>query len=163
VRQQYQHEYPGSFRAEDLVEWALEEGLIDLPKVNRKRLLVLKARQAARASRIQDKQGRTVREVLPAKIPLKVDENGNILLFEVRYDHIHTMSADHALLSFDQRDENIKKQQRSATRDLESFLENNPHAEGRQRLFDFDFVREDAGVQVVEKVEETPRTQPMKG
>ena len=60
VRQQYQHEYPGSFRAEDLVEWALEEGLIDLPKVNRKRLLVLKARQAARASRIQDKQGRTV-------------------------------------------------------------------------------------------------------
>ena len=84
VRQQYQHEYPGSFRPEDLVEWALGKGLVDLPKVNPKRLLILKARQAVRASRIHDEQGRMVREMLPAKIPLKVDENGNMLLFEVR-------------------------------------------------------------------------------
>src|ERR1043165_7232852 len=107
-----QDERPGSFRAEELVDFALEHNLVDKPDVDPKKILLRKARQAAREARIRDRQGRLVREMLPAKVPLKVDENGNILMFEVRYDHIHAMSTDHAFLAFDQRDHNIKRQQR---------------------------------------------------
>ena len=156
VWRRYQHEHPGSFRFEDMIEWALEKRLVNLPKVNAKRVLVRRAKDAARASRIKDKQGRTVREMLPAKVPLQIDENGNLLLFEVRYDHIHSMSADHALLAFDQRDERIKHQQQSATRDLESFLGNNPNARGREHQFVFDFMQEEPQPQIVEQVDESP-------
>jgi hypothetical protein len=151
----YQSEHPGAFRVEDFVDWTLENNLADLPKVNPKRLLIRKARQATRAARIQDAQGRTVRELLPAKIPIKVDENGQTLLFEVQYDNLHTMSLDHALLAFDQRDDNIRRQKQLATRDLQSFLDNNPNAQGREHQFVFDFVHEESQAQQVEVVHDT--------
>lgn len=160
VWQQYQKDHPGPFRFEDLVEWATKKGLIDMPKINPKKLLIQQAKRAARESRINDKQGRRVREMLPAKIPIEYDEHGNMLMFEVRYDHIHAMSADHALLSFDQRDDNINKQKKSATRDLISFLENNPNAVGREGQFVFDFLADDPEPQVVEKLTEDDNHKP---
>jgi hypothetical protein len=67
------------------------------------------------------------------------------------------MSADHALLSFEQRDENIGKQQRSATRDLRSFLANNPNANGHEHQFVFAFITDEPEQRVVETIEESPQ------
>lgn len=157
----YQREHPGPFVAEHFVDWGLTNKVFDLPRVNPVKILIRKAKAAARAARIKDKQGRTVRELLPAKVPLEFDEHGNALLFEVRYDHIHSMSANHALLAFDQRDENIEKQRNSASRDLASFLDNNPNAKGREHQFTFNFQREEAEKQVVQKIEaSSPKNKP---
>ena len=66
------------------------------------------------------------------------------------------MSADFALSAFSQRDENIDKQRRSATRDVQSFLDNNPNAKGHEKQFGvFSFMLEEAAPVVVETVQET--------
>ena len=70
------------------------------------------------------------------------------------WDHIHEMSLDHALTSFDQRDANINKQKRSASRDLQSCLENNPNVAGHESQFQFDFMTEE---QTVEEIQESGR------
>src|SRR5262245_16980343 len=106
TREQYQAEHPGAFLLEEFLDWAIEKKLVDLPKVNPKQILRRRAKDALRA-KIRDPQDRIVREVLPAKIPLQVDANGQLLLFEIRYDHIHTMSEDHALLAFALCESNI--------------------------------------------------------
>ena len=87
--------------------------------------------------------------MLPAAVP-HFDEDGQMYL-KVVYDHIHTMSVDHAMLVFDGRDTNITKQRRSATRDLASFLDNNPNAKGHESQFVFGFMA----------CEEAPRPQPV--
>jgi len=74
---------------------------------------------------------------------------------EVIWDHIHEMSLDHALNSFDQRDANINKQKRSATRDVQSCLDNNPNVAVHKTLFQFDFITEEVEKQVVESIEES--------
>jgi hypothetical protein len=93
--------------------------------------------------------------MLPAKVPITVDENGQMLLFDVVYDHIHTMSADHAMMTFEQRDENLRRQKRAATRDLESFLDNNPNAQGYRERFLFEFSDDSESEQVVQKIPES--------
>ncbi len=160
VWSEYRKEHPGPICLEKANTWALEKKLINLPKVDPVKLLLRDARRAARDVRIIDQQDRKVRAMLPAKIPLEVDENGNTLLWEMQYDDIHEMSAHHALLAFEQRDDNIKKQQRSASRDLASFLDNNPNAKGREEQFVFDFMTEKQEPQVVEKIEESRRPKP---
>ncbi len=150
----YQRVHPGPFRPRAVVDWAIDNGLADLPKVNPKSVLVRRFKRAAREIRIKDPQGRAVREMLPAKLPV-VDENGNLFL-DLRYDHIHTMSAGYARLAFEQRDENIAKQKHAATRDLQSFIENNPNAKGHESQFVFDFMVDAPAAAVVEKIEESP-------
>jgi hypothetical protein len=100
-----------------MVAWAVGKGLLEDPKLNPRKELVRRARRAVREVRIKDEQGRTVREMLPAKIPVGVDDNGN-MLFQVMYDHIHKMTADHALLSFDQRAE-LREKNPNVRLDLE--------------------------------------------
>ena len=153
----YKKANPGAFRSEDVVEWALQEGLADLPRVDPKAILKRKLKSAMRRMRMVDPQGRKVRKMLPAKIATAIDENGTEL-FDIVWDHIHEMSLDHALLSFDQRDENIQKQKRSATRDLDSSLDNNPNLEGCREQFEFGFMVEEVAEQIVEVISETPVT-----
>ena len=124
----YQSEHPGAFRPKKFIDWAIAKELVDIPEEDPRDILVRAFKKAAREIKIRDPQDRIVREMLPAKVPC-IDENGQMFL-AVTYDHIHSMSADHALLVFDQRNENIGKQKRSATRDLQSFLDNNPNAKG---------------------------------
>jgi len=121
--------------------------------------MISKVKKAARAARIRDPQNRKVRAMLPVKVK-KTDESGNLLLCEVVWDHIHKMSCDHALLAFEQRDENINKQKRAATRDLESCLENNPNVQGKKQKFLFDFMLEEHEASVVEEIEETHPRKP---
>lgn len=155
ISQQYQKEHPGAFRPDDVVEFALRHGLASLPTVDPKTILKKRFKDAMRRMRMDDPQGRRVRTMLAAKVPNGLsDEDGN-LLFDLRYDHIHGMSVDHALNAFEQRDSNIAKQRRSASRDLESFLENNPNAEGYEYQFEFDFMKEPEEEQVVETISET--------
>ena len=125
----------------------------DLPKPNPRTILKRELKKTLRAARVTDAQGRKVREMLPVKHEM-VDEAGNGI-FEVIWDHIHTMSLDHAFSAFDQRDININKQKLAATRDLQSCLENNPHVAGHKEQFQFDFMTEELEVPVVEQVEET--------
>ena len=124
----YRDQFGGGYRMEDLSGWILDNGLLPPPKISSKKLLTRMLKQAARRRRFKDPQGRTVRKMLPAKNSM-IDENGN-MFFEVVWDHLHEMSANHALTSFSQRDENIEKQKLAATRDVHSFLENNPNAQG---------------------------------
>jgi hypothetical protein len=140
--EQYQKEHPGAFGVEPFTEWLLDNGHAMLPKVNPKTILHRRIKKALREIRIKDPDGAIVRGMLPAKVPI-IDSNGN-MVFDVQWDHIHRMSADHALLSFDQRDGNINKQRRSAKRDLQSFLKFNPNAKGHEHTFDtFSFMEED--------------------
>ncbi|MEM6469230.1 MAG: hypothetical protein AAF802_06640 [Planctomycetota bacterium] len=155
ISREYQKHHPGPFRLDDVVEFALANGMADLPTVDPKAILKKRFSEAMRRMRMNDPQGRRVRTMLVAKVPSGlVDENGN-LLFDLKYDHIHTMSVDHALNAFEQRDNNITKQRKSATRDLESFLENNPNAIGHEYQFEFDFMKEGDEEQVVETISET--------
>lgn len=150
----YQAERPGPFRMEDAVDWALENGLADLPEVDPRKMLIKQARTAVRAARIHDPQNRKIRAFLPAKLE-RIDERGN-RIFDVVYDHIHRMNLDHAFNAFEQRDENINRQRKSASRDLASFLENNPNAKGYENQFVFDFMLEGNTVDTIEIIEEDP-------
>ncbi len=143
VRDLYKKKNPGCFTAEQVVEWGVTHGHLDEPRINARAILVKKFKTSLRTCRIIDRQNRKVRGYLPAKIPVKTDDKGN-LIFDVVWDHIHEMSADHAMLSFTQRDENIEKQKRSATRDVGSFLDNNPNALGIEDQFLFGFMIEDS-------------------
>lgn len=155
ISQQFQKEHPGAFRPNDVVEYALRHGLADLPTVDPKAILRKRFKEAMRRLRMDDPQERRVRTMLAAKVPNGLtDEHGN-LLFDLKYDHIHRMSMDHALNAFEQRDGSITKQRRSATRDLESFLDNNPNAYGHEHQFEFDFMKEQEEEQVVETIPET--------
>ena len=122
----YRKQNGGGYRMEDLADWILDNELLPPPHSSPKRLLTCKLKQAARRRRFKDAQGRTVRKMLAAKYE-RIDANGNKIL-DVVWDYLHEMSVDHGLTSFSQRDENIAKQRLSATRDVHSFLENNPNA-----------------------------------
>lgn len=153
-------------RMEEVGRYIHEHGLIPTPKVDVVALHVKKLKQAARRKRVEDLKGRKIRPWLAAKIA-RWTENGQQLL-DVVWDHIHEMSLDHAFAVFDQRDEGIKKQKKSATRELQSFLEFNPNAAGHQQEFVFDFMLEEAIPSAPQSIEETipppatpyPPTQP---
>ena len=97
----YQKIHPGAFRVKTFVDWVVTQG-VPLPKVDPKLILERRVKRALREIRINDPKGRRVRGMLPARLPV-TDEKGNLIL-DVVYDHIHKMSLDHAILSFDQRD-----------------------------------------------------------
>jgi len=155
VLQQFKKEHSGAFSDDALLDWAVENGYADLPKPNPRAILKHELKRTLRAARIHDLQGRKVREMLPARVDA-VDAAGN-KVFEVMWDHIHEMSLEHALTSFDQRDTNINKQKRSASRDVQSCLENNPNVVGHESQFQFDFMTEEPEIQVVEGIRESER------
>jgi hypothetical protein len=149
----YRRERGGAYSMEDLSDWILANRLLPPPRVNPRQILVRKLKQAARRRRFTDLQGRAVRTMVAAKYE-RLDENGNMIL-EVVWDYLHEMSVDHALVSFSQRDENICKQRRSATRDVQSFIDNNPNAKGHEAQFQFGFMLEEPRKVVVETVTQT--------
>ncbi len=102
------------------------------------------------------RKGRKVREMLPMKIESPDETGGGVS--DVVWDHIHKMSLDHALSSFDQRD--INKQKRSASRDLQSCLDNNPNVAKHKSQFQFDFMTEELEEQIVEKIDESEKPKP---
>lgn len=115
------------FNMDDLAEWAFETGGHDIIRLNAKRELKRNLTKAARKKKIRDKQGRHVREYHAAKFP-KVDENGN-MIFDAVWDHIHSMSFDHAALSFiDGRRGQLAGGCKSLHADIQSFNDNNPSA-----------------------------------
>ncbi|MHC4401184.1 MAG: hypothetical protein ACYTG0_16035 [Planctomycetota bacterium] len=153
IWREYQSEHPGAFADDDLLDWALKQDLVDLPRTNPRALLKRQLKRALRAARIRDPQGRKVREMLAVKTEA-MDANGN-RIFEVVWDHIHEMSLDHALTSFDQRDRNINKQRLVATKDVQSCLDNNPNVVGHESQFVFDFMTEETEAQIVETIEDS--------
>jgi len=150
----YRRAHPGPVRMEDAVRWSLDHGFLDRPKVDPIRWFTRIFKQVARTRRFRDQQGRDVRELLPAKIE-RIDAKGNKYL-DVVWDYLHEMSLDHALTAFSQRDENIIKQRRAATRDLRSALDNNPNLAGHDEQFQFVFMLEEAADIVTEAIEESP-------
>jgi hypothetical protein len=144
----------GAFEMEDVTEWILANGLLPEPTIDPKKALTRKLKLAARRKRFRDAQGRSVRELVAAKIE-RVDSRGNKMI-DVVWDHLHEMSLSHALMVFSQREEIIDKQCRAATRDVESSIENNPNLAGRESQFVFSFMREAPAEQVVEELAETP-------
>ena len=157
--EKFQKETPGAFGVEAFTKWCLDNHHASLPKVDPEVILHRKIRQALREVRTRDPDGVLVRGMLPAKVP-SLDKNGN-MTFDVEWDSIHRMSADHALLSFDQRDQNIGKQRRSASRDLQSFLKFNTNAKGHEDEFRYFAFMEDAPeprpVQKIKKPKRKPK------
>lgn len=102
IWEEYQREHSGPFEMRGCVIWAVQRQLVDVPRVDPMAILVKKAKEAARSAKIRNPQGHLVRQMLAAKVPHETDEKGNRLLFKVRYDHIHQMDLEHALLVFDQ-------------------------------------------------------------
>jgi hypothetical protein len=149
----------GGFRMEDVTEWILAEGLLPLPKIDPRRLLTRKLKQAARKRKLTDAQGRTVRQMIAAKIE-RISAEGKNLILDVVWDFLHTMSVDHALIAFTQRDEIIEKHRLSATREVHSFLDNNLNARGHESQFEFKFMLESPSEQVQESLAESPAVQP---
>ena len=140
---------------EDVAAWAIIHERWEAPARSLKRELTRDLKRAAREKRITDPQGRKVRKMCAARIE-KVDANGN-RVFDVIWDFIHSMSEQHAVLSFEQRHRNIEKQCGALARDARSFNENNPHASasGIQLMFDFTSATEDAVEQQVEVIQES--------
>ncbi len=145
----------GPCSMEDVSAWILSTGKLEAPKVDPGKALTRKLKLAARRKRMKDAQGRTVRELVAAKIE-RVDERGNMVM-DVVWDHLHQMSMSHALLVFHQRDELIEKQCQSATRDLQSCLENNPNLAGAAEQFEFAFMRDEVFEPPVEEISESAR------
>lgn len=137
------HEYRkrnGPCRMEDVADWLLASGLISQPTLNPATWLTKKLKIAARRTKVRDAQGRSVRELIAAKVE-RQDAAGQTII-DVVWDHIHEMSLTHALTSFSQIEEIIDKQRISATRNLASALENNPHLAGSADQFTFRFMLE---------------------
>ena len=149
----YRNQFGGGYRMEDVTRWILDNELLPHPSISPERLLTRKLKQAARRRRFKDSQGRNVRHTLAAKYK-RIDKNGN-MVFDVVYDYLHEMSADFALTAFAQRNEIIEKQRLAATRDVHSFLDNNPNAEGYESQFQFGFMLEEPVPVVVETIKET--------
>lgn len=58
----------GPCEMEDVADWALANNLLDPPAFDAKKALTRKLKLAARRKRMKDAQGRTVRELVAAKI-----------------------------------------------------------------------------------------------
>ena len=151
----YQGKHPGPVNLKHVATWLLDNDICGLPRRSQVNQLAKELAAAARAKRITDLQGRRVRAMHAVKAE-RVDANGN-RIFDVVWDHIHEMSADHATASFTQRHSNIEKQCVSHNRDVQSFNENNPNARDIQLTFEyiFDHAIEEPGPQVVEKIAES--------
>jgi len=154
----YRNAHPGAFIMEIAAKWILDTGTLPEPRIDPVRLLTRRLKQAARRKRFRDAQGRTVRELIAAKIE-RVDQNGNLML-DVVWDHLHEMTVHHALTAWSQRDDIIHKQRRSATREVQSFLENNPNAIGHEPQFRFDFMVEEPAEIVEERIGESATPPP---
>jgi hypothetical protein len=142
------------FRMEDAAQWILDTGLLPAPKINAARLLTRRLKQIARRNRFRDPQGRKVRTAIAAKIK-RLGAKDNMIL-DVVWDWLHEMSLDHALLAFSQRDSNILKQRRAATREVHSFLENNPNAAGHADKFkQLSFLVDEPAEVIEEQIEES--------
>ena len=157
---EYQKEHRGPVRMENVAKWVIDHGLYDPPFRNPAKELARELRKAAREKRIEDAQGRRVRAMHAAKAE-RVDANGN-RIFDVVWDHIHDMSADHATRSFTQRCENIAKQSNALNRDVQSFNDNNPNAPpgGIQLTFDAIWSTPEPSEQIVEEIQETGKPKP---
>lgn len=149
------HEYRklhGPCRMEDVAVWLLKNDIVRQSSPSPEAILTKKLKLAARRTKVRDAQGRSVRELIAAKVE-REDASGQKII-DVVWDHIHEMSLTHALTSFSQIDEGIDKQRISATRNLASALENNPHLSGAEHQFSFRFVLEAPAPEPTEVVDE---------
>jgi hypothetical protein len=160
--EQYRQTHPGAVRMEDIGKWIEVRRLLPTPRMSAAAIHTRKLKQAARRKRMKDAKGRTVREFLAVKIE-KLTANGQ-KVFDVIWDQLHEMSLDHALSAFAQRDDIIGKQQRAASRDVQSCLDFNPNVKGHEEQFRFAFMVEESLPVVTETIRETnvPLEQPPK-
>jgi len=142
-------------RMEDVADWIIANDLLpDDSRTTRKRVLTTKLKKAARRHRSKDIQGRTVSTMISAKVE-RQDEHGQRII-DVVWDYLHTTGNDHALAAFSQRDELIEKQRIAATRNVHSFVDNNPNAKGCESQFlQFAFMLEEPVPMRVETIAET--------
>ena len=144
------------FTMDDLTDWALDTGGHDIVRVNARRELKRNFTKAARKKKRRDAQGRLVRELHAAKFP-RVDENGN-MIFDAVWDHINTMSFDHAAMSFiDGRRGQLAGGCKSLKSDIDSFNDNNPNAKDAEIQISFDFTYD---VEDDEDPEDRPKKRP---
>jgi hypothetical protein len=141
-------------RIRDVAAWIDKNEKVPKPKINTIEIHARKLKQAIRKKRIRDLCGRQIQPVVAIKIE-KLTAGGQ-KIFDVVYDYLHEMSLDHALCHFGQKEDNIAKQRRASTRNLQSCLDFNPNVKGHEDKFRFLFILDDSGPAVEESIEESP-------
>ena len=135
---EYRQLHGDQFTIEDVAEWAFSNERHDIVRSSAKKELKRNLAKAAAKKKIKDSQGRRVREYHSAKYP-KVDANGQMLMESI-WDHIQSMSYDHAALSFIVgRRGQLAGGCKSLKHDSASFNDNNPNASEDKIQINFDF------------------------
>jgi hypothetical protein len=93
--------------------------------------------RVAKVVRHIDRQGRRVRTMHAIRV--LCDLSDGKVVQKTLWDHLDTMSADHAETSFGQRHNQISRASVSLNLDKSSFNENNPNAKGREIYLSFNF------------------------
>ena len=150
--EEFRRQQGGGVRAKDVAEWIDAQGKLPKPTVDAVTVHTRKLKQAIRKKRIRDLRGRQIQPIVAIKVEKMT--SGGQTTFEFVYDYLHEMTLDHALAHFNQKDDNITKQKKASTRNLQSCLDFNPNVQGHEDEFNyFDFVVQDASVaEVVEEV-----------
>lgn len=139
-----------------VARWALETGQAAPRRRDPGKELAKDISKIANALHHRDKQQRLVKTMHAAKYERILP--GGQKTFEIIWDHLDTMSDDHATVSFEQRYRQVVGHANSLRTDMDSFYENNPNAgERRQLSFNLDLLVEPAQEQEVCVV---PITQP---
>jgi hypothetical protein len=140
------------FSMMDIATWAIQNRKWSPQPRSLMRELAKHLSKVAKLRHHTDPQGRSVRTFHAARFERSIASGQRI--FDVVWDHILSMSLDHARISFEQRREQLAGGCRSLDRDVRSFNDNNPNASGRevQMSFDFTFEVETRHEQVVEQI-----------
>jgi hypothetical protein len=118
--------------AMEVAKWAKEAGKWIPKKRDPVREFAHQLSKAANAQRYHDEHGRVVKAMQPAKYKRMLA--GGQMIIDAVWDHIATMSDDHARVSFTQQHAQWVGHGRSIKNSMDSFYDVNPNAGERIQL-----------------------------
>jgi hypothetical protein len=134
----YRHEhFDKPFETAHVAAWVIRAKLWKAPPRSLVRELKKELSRVAKRARHSDRQGRTVRTMHAAKYACALSDGKEIQ--KTLWDHIDTMTVEHAETSFGQRWDQIAGASVSLRTDADSFNENNPNAKGREIYISLNF------------------------
>jgi hypothetical protein len=132
---------PWPTSAKSIADWAISTGRWELPAAAIRRRCADDIASAMREEYMTDRNGRRVRLLHPAPIPI----DGQTEMF---WDDIRTASREHMLISFQHRRKGIVGDCRQMKVDVDSY--NDAHADAEQIEIVFDFTMDLAELEAAE-------------
>lgn len=135
---QFQREhFDKPFETGHVAAWAIRAKLWRAPPRSLYRELKKELSRIAKKARHLDQQGRSVRTMHAAKYAAILSDGK--MVQKTLWDHIDTMSVEHAETSFRQRWDQLAGASVSLRNDVDSFNDNNPNAMGKPVQLTFNF------------------------